>query len=281
MIRIEAPTSPIGRSLVAFGILALIAACSSLTATAVPTGSVASPSPGTTQVAAATPAPTPLPTFARNPAPIVDGEPYEQTVDPAMFVDGVDNPFFPMVRGATFTFDGAEHVVVRVLPETKDILGVQATVVRDQVFADGELAEDTIDWYAQDRQGNVWYFGEQTAEYENGAVTSTAGSWEAGVDGAQPGIVMLADPQAGDRYRQEFYRGEAEDLAEVTAVTGSVSVPAGTWSGSEVLVTEEWTPLEPDVRERKTYVRGVGVVAIKTSKGGTDRTRLTTYTIPG
>jgi hypothetical protein len=247
-----------------------------------PPGTASGPLPTATLTAGATPSPaaTPLPTFPRNPAPIIDGTPYVQAIDPAMFVEGVDNPFFPMVKSATFVFDGDEHIEVTVLAETKDILGVAATVVRDQVFADGELAEDTLDWYAQDRQGNVWYLGEQTAEYENGKVTSTAGSWEAGVDGAQPGIVMLAHPQAGDRYRQEFYAGEAEDLAEVTAVSGSVSVPAGSWSGSDVLVTEEWTPLEPDVRERKTYARGVGVVEIRTIKGGREVTTLTKAEFP-
>src|SRR5262249_39798178 len=141
-------------------------------------------------------------------------------------------------------------------------------VVSDTVFAAGVLAEDTLDYYAQDRQGNVWYMGESTAEYENGKVTSTAGSWEAGVDGALPGIIMLADPQVGDQYRQEFHAGDAEDLAQVTALSGSVKVPAGSWSGTDVFVTEEWTPLEPDVRERKTYVRGIGNVKTETIKGG-------------
>jgi hypothetical protein len=146
------------------------------------------------------------------------------------------------------------------------------------VFDRDVLIEDTLDWYAQDRDGNVWYMGEQTAEYENGKVSSTAGSWEGGVDGAQPGIVMLADPQAGDTYRQEFYAGEAEDVAAITATAGEVRVPAGTWSGADVLVTEEWTPLDPDVRERKTYARGYGVVEIRTVKGGDEMTTLTSMT---
>ena len=148
------------------------------------------------------------------------------------------------------------------------------------MFEDGELIEDTLDWYAQDVAGNVWYLGEDTAEYENGVIVSTAGSWEAGVDGAQPGIIMLADPQVGDVYRQEFYAGEAEDLAEITALTGSVSVEGGSWSGDEVLVTEEWTPLEPEVRERKTYALGVGVVEARTILGGDDVVFLRSYEIP-
>jgi hypothetical protein len=260
----------------------LVAACATSTTTEAPASGTARAisTPTTAPTAAATVIP-PSPAFARNPAPILEGTPYAQTIDPADFVDGVDHPFFPMVRGAHFVFDGAEHVEVDVLSETKLILGVSVTVVRDRVFQDGELIEDTLDWYAQDVDGNVWYFGEQTAELENGKVTSTAGSWEAGVDGAQPGIVMLATPQAGDTYRQEFYEGEAEDLAEVTSLDGSVSVPAGSWSGTDVLVTEEWTPLEPDVRERKTYARGVGVVEVRVIEGGDEVTTLTEATIPG
>jgi hypothetical protein len=222
---------------------------------------------------------SPGPAFPRNPAPFVEGQAYVQNIDPAMFIGGVDNPFFPMVRGAKFVYDGAEHIEVNVELGGVEILGVYATIVRDQVFSNGQLAEDTSDWYAQDTQGNVWYFGEQTAEYENGQVTSTAGSWKAGVDGAQPGIVMLADPQAGDAYRQEYLQGEAEDLAEVTATTGTISSKAGSWSGADVLMTEEWTPLEPNVRERKTYARGVGVVEVRVVEGGDEVTTLTSATI--
>jgi hypothetical protein len=264
--------------------VALAAACGSRTTTpppsaaatqGIPSGPVSISSPPPT----ATPASTPF-AFERNPAPVVDGTPYTQTIDPASFVDAVDNPFFPMVPGATFVFDGAEHVEVEVLPDRKTILGVSVTVVRDRVFDEGTLIEDTLDWYAQDRQGNDWYFGEKTAEYENGKVTSTAGSWEAGVDGAVPGIVMLAEPRVGDEYRQEFYEGEAEDLAAIVAVEGSIKVKAGRWSGADVLVTDEWTPLEPDVRERKTYARGFGVVEIRTVKGGDEVTTLTSATFP-
>jgi len=270
------------------GVAAIATACTGPTVTPASTSvppspaavkTQAPPTAGPATLAPPTTGATAVP-FPRNPAPIVDGTPYTQTIDPASFVDGVDNPFFPMIRGAKFVFDGAEHVEVEVLPDRKTILGVQVTVVSDRVFEDGELIEDTLDWYAQDRQGNVWYFGEQTAEYEKGKVTSTAGSWEAGVDGAVPGIVMLAAPRAGDEYRQEFYEGEAEDLAAIVAVEGTISVKAGSWSGSDVLVTEEWTPLEPDVRERKTYARGFGVVEIRTVKGGDEVTTLTRATIP-
>lgn len=257
-----------------------LAGCSQATGTAGPTASAAATgTPAPISTAVGTPAPTPVPTFARNPAPVVDGQPYVQTIDPAQFVGGIDNPFFPMIRGASFVFDGAEHVEINVEVGGKEILGVYTTIVRDKVFVDGQLVEDTSDWYAQDVQGNVWYFGEQTAEYENGQVTSTAGSWEAGVNGAQPGIVMLAVPEAGDQYRQEFLAGEAEDLAEIIATQGDVTSRAGTWSGGDVLVTEEWTPLEPGVRERKTYARGVGVVEIRTIEGGDDVTTLTSTSL--
>ena len=236
-----------------------------------------SPSPGpltTVEPTSVTPSPTPAPTptpapaYPRNPAPIVEGAAYEQAIDPADFVATVDNPFFPLPPGTRFTFGGDEDNKVTVLSETKLILGVTTTVVHDEVYADGALEEDTLDYYAQDRDGNVWYFGEKTAELKDGKVTSTAGSWEAGVHGGQPGIVMLAVPRVGDSYRQEFLKGEAEDLAQVTAVSGSIKVPAGSWSGADVLVTEEWTPLEPDVREQKTYARGVGIVETRVLKGG-------------
>src|SRR5262245_55838411 len=264
--------------LVPVAFVPLLAACGA---------AVTTPSPAATDLAASSPpsaaatalGPTPVPTFARNPAPYVEGEPYAQTIVPAMFVGGIDNPFFPMTRGASFAFDGAEHAEVNVEVGGKEILGVYTPIVRDQVFEDGELVEDTRDWYAQDSQGNVWYFGEETAEYENGQVSSTAGSWEAGVDGALPGIVMLARPEAGDQYRQEFLAGEAEDLAEVIATSGQVQSKAGRWSGSDVLVTEEWTPLEPGVRERKTYARGVGVVEIRTIQGGDEVTTLTSSSL--
>jgi hypothetical protein len=204
---------------------------------------------------------------ARNPAEYVEGQTYEPTIDAATFVDAVDNPFFPLVPGTVYTFEGSgEHVVVTVTHDTKEILGITTTVVHDQVTVDGAVTEDTTDWYAQDAAGNVWYMGEQTAEYENGVVTSTEGTWEAGMDGAQPGIVMLADPQVGDTYRQEWYEGQAEDLAKVFALDGSAEVPAGSYTG--VIVTEEWTPLSPDVIEHKSYARGIGVVYEEQTQGG-------------
>ena len=194
-------------------------------------------------------------------------------LDPAEFVAGIDNPYWPMAPGTEWVYretdaDGSEQrVEVAVTDRTKKILGIDAVVVRDVVSEDGELREDTYDWYAQDEDGNVWYLGEETKEYENGEVVSTEGSWEAGVDGAQAGIVMPADPKVGLAYRQEFYAGEAEDRGEILRLDARAEVPFGSFG--ELLLTEETTPLEPDVVEHKFYAKGVGpVLAVAVSGGG-------------
>jgi hypothetical protein len=185
-------------------------------------------------------------------------------LDPANFVAEINHAYWPMPVGATWTYsevdiDGTEvRVVVEVLAETRDILGIAATVVRDQVTEDGELIEDTFDWYAQDAQGNLWYLGEDTKEYEGGEVVSIAGSWEAGMDGAQPGIILPAAPAVGQAYRQEYYAGEAEDNGEILSVSERVAVKAGEYE--DVVMSKDTTPLEPDVVEYKWYAPGVGVV---------------------
>jgi len=256
-----------GTLAVAGAVLLSVSACTGNAATpsaaspeaAAPASSRPSP---TTALTTPSTAPQATPTTApeRDPAAYVEGAPYAVTIDPADFVAVVDNPYFPMIPGTTTIFDGGgEHIVVEVTDYTKIIEGVAATVVRDRVYTKGKLAEDTFDWYAQDQAGNVWYFGEDTIEYENGKPGSTAGSWQAGVDGAQPGIVMLADPQVGDVYRNEFYPGQAEDLSKVIELGGQLTVPAGAYS--ETILTEDWTPLEPDQLERKTYAPGVGQIA--------------------
>jgi hypothetical protein len=188
---------------------------------------------------------------------------YAPEIDPATFVDRIDNPFLPLLPGARWVYEGEvdgelERVEVVVTDERREVMGVSTVVVRDTVTVDGELEEETFDWFAQDADGNVWYFGEDSREYEDGEVASTEGSWEAGVDDALPGIVMEASPTVGDAYRQEYYPGEAEDLAEVTALDGTEAVPVGTYQG--VLVTKEWTPLEPDTIEEKRYAAGVGLI---------------------
>jgi len=208
------------------------------------------------------------------------GADYAPDIDPARFTAQVDNPFLPLPPGARWVYDGttadgAEHTVVEVQAGTKKIMGVDCVIVRDTVSLDGQVVEDTYDWFAQDDEGNVWYFGEDTKEYEEGAVASTAGSWEAGVDGAQPGIAMEAKPKAGDRYRQEYYRGEAEDMGEVLGVDERVDVPFGHFDG--VLKTKDTTPLEPDVVEHKYYASGIGLVLELDPTGGSERVELTDF----
>lgn len=190
-------------------------------------------------------------------------ETYAPVINPADFVSGVDNPYFPLKPGATLVYEGKtekgnEHNEVAVLPETKVILGVTCVVVSDTVTVDGTLEEATIDWYAQDEQGNVWYFGEDSKEYENGKVVSTKGSWEAGVNGAQPGIVMEAHPAVGDTYRQEYYKGEAEDMAQVLSLTESATVPYGSYT--DLVMTKDWSALETGNVEHKYYARGIGFI---------------------
>ena len=198
--------------------------------------------------------------------------------DPDNFVSEVTNPYFPLTPGTTLIYRGeAEGVPTRnetyVTYDTKVILGVTCTVVRDQAFEEGALVEDTFDWYAQDVNGNVWYFGEDTKELgENGNVISTEGSWEAGVNGAEPGIIMLADPQKGDRYQQEFAPGVAEDMAQVLGFEESLCVRYGCFE--DVLVTKEWTPLERGVVEKKYYANGVGFIFGVMVKGGEEQTEL-------
>jgi hypothetical protein len=164
-------------------------------------------------------------------------------------------------------------VVVTVTRRTRRIAnGVTARVIHDVVTEDGELVEVTDDWYAQDRAGNVWYLGEATTEYENGRRHSTAGSWEAGVDGAQPGVIMPARPRPGLRYRQEHYAGEAEDRARVLSRREQAEVPAGHFE--RVLMTRDVDRLRPRSLEFKFYARGVGPVLAVSVSGGSDREEL-------
>lgn len=187
---------------------------------------------------------------------------YNPVINPSDFVNKIDNPLFPLTPGTTFIYEGMtekgnEHVEVKVTHNTKVILGVTCIEVRDTGTVSGVLAEDTLDWYAQDKDGNVWYFGENALEYnENGEVVSIEGSWKAGVDCAKPGIIMKAHPQVGDLYRQEFALGEAEDMAEVLSLNESITVPFGSFT--QCLETKEFSPLEPDVLENKFYAPGVG-----------------------
>ncbi len=188
---------------------------------------------------------------------------FEVPFDPSKFQAEVTHPYFPLSPGTVWTYeglteDGLERIVVEVLAETRQVAGVTAIVVRDRVFLDGSLIEDTFDWYAQDEDGNVWYLGEDSKEIENGRVVSTEGSWETGVDGAMAGIIMPATPTVGQAYYQEFYAGEAEDRGRILSLNESVSVPAGSFTNC--IQTEDTTPLERDVLEHKFYCPNVGVV---------------------
>jgi hypothetical protein len=190
-------------------------------------------------------------------------EPYNPQIDPADFSTTIDNPYFPLIPGTTFVLEGTkegekQHNDVIVTDATITIMGVTCVVVEDRVLVNDVITELTFDWYAQDKDGNVWYFGEDSTAFEEGQPPDTGGSWEAGVEGALPGIIMPGEPKVGDVYRQEYWKGEAEDFAEVTAVTGTITVPYGTFD--HTLVTKEWSPLEPDVIEGKTYAPGAGVV---------------------
>ena len=203
---------------------------------------------------------------------------------PAEFTTRITNPWWPMQVGARWVYretapDGTvQHDVVTVLPRTKVVAnGVTARVVHDVATEDGTPIEVTDDLYAQDRCGNVWYLGEATTEYENGKPVSTEGSFEAGVDGAQPGVIMPAHPKASLAYRQEYYEGHAEDRGEVVSLREQVGVPFGPFPRGTVLMTRESNPLEPMVLEYKFYARGIGPVLAIGVSGTSGREELVRY----
>ena len=204
---------------------------------------------------------------------------YAPEIDPANFVAGVTHPLFPLVPGTEYTYMGpGEMIKVAVTSDTRMILGIPCVVVKDTAYVGNEIVEDTLDWFAQDKDGNVWYMGEDTKEYEGGKVVSTEGSWEAGVDGAQPGIVMHAvQPALRQPYRQEYYACEAEDMAEVTALAKAISVPFGDYT--DCLETHEFTPLEADLDETKYFCPGVGLT-LEVDNATGSRTELVGLTIP-
>jgi hypothetical protein len=197
---------------------------------------------------------------------------------PARFVSRVSNPWFPLKPGTQFVYRGVKdgkrsRELLTVTHRRKTIAGVRCTVVRDLLYLRGRLEERTTDWYAQDARGNVWYFGERTAELDrHGHVRATSGSWQAGVHGAMAGIYMPAHPRVGQTGRQEYLRGEAEDHFRVKSLRAHVSTPGA--SSRHALLTEEWTPLEPGVIDHKYYVRGIGTVLEQTVKGGDERNTL-------
>ena len=194
-------------------------------------------------------------------------------LDPKNFSTRIDNPYWPMDPGTRWTYSETDQegskleVVVTVSDQTKKIAnGVTARVVRDTVTEDGAIVEDTFDWYAQDKEGIIWYLGENTAEFENGKLKTKEGSFEAGVDGAKPGIIMPADPKDGMQYRQEYYKGKAEDNGEVLSTDEMVQVPAGHFD--EALLTKDTITIEPNVLEYKLYAKGVGPLLTLGVSGG-------------
>jgi hypothetical protein len=200
-------------------------------------------------------------------------------LDPAEFSTQIDNPYFPLVPGDRYIYretdaEGAkQRVVVSVSHETKLIAnGITARVVHDRVTEKGKVVEDTFDWYAQDSDGNVWYLGENTVECKKGKIKSHSGAFEAGVDGAQPGVIMPANPEPGLQYRQEYYAGKAEDKAEIVSLHEQAQVPFGHFP--DVLMTKDLNPLDPKVLEFKFYAKGIGPVEAIAVSGGTDREEL-------
>jgi hypothetical protein len=205
------------------------------------------------------------------------------SLDPAGFTTEIDHPYWPMEPGTRWSYlesdpEGGELTVdVTVTSATKTIAnGIEARVVRDTVYRDGEIIEDTFDWYAQDAAGAIWYLGEDTAEFEDGEIVSRDGSFEAGVDSALPGIALPADPEPGMSYRQEYYAGEAEDNGAVLSVEELVEVPYGRFESA--LLTRDTNPLEPDVAELKFYAPGVGPVLTLDVSGGSGREELVEVT---
>ena len=211
--------------------------------------------------------------------------PFDPEIDPDNFVSPAEssenpNPYWPMVIGTTWVYEGdGETITVTITDETVEVLGVECVVVRDIVVdEDGEAVEDTVDWYAQDKDGNVWYFGEISQNFEDGELTDIEGSWKAGVDDAKPGIIMFANPEVGTVYRQEFALGNAEDMGEILDLDASASTPGADCDG-DCLVTADFTPIDPGALEHKYYKPGIGfILEIKPDTG--ERLELISITNP-
>jgi hypothetical protein len=202
-------------------------------------------------------------------------------LDPADFTTTIDNPYWPMRPGSHWVYREVENGEahrddVTVTNETKTLGGIEARVVHDRVSQGGETLENTDDYYAQDSHGNLWYLGENTAEYENGKLKTKEGSWKYGADDAQPGVIVPASPKQGMKYREEYYAGHAEDAAEVLKVGSQVQVPYGRFHGA--VLTRNFSAIEPTVEEMKLYAKGVGPVMELIVSGGSGRTELLSFT---
>jgi len=200
-------------------------------------------------------------------------------VKSANFVKAINNPYFPLVPGSTSIFSGTKDTSkliqqITITKKTRKIMNVTCVEVDSTLTVDDKLAENTINWYAQDKQGNVWSFGVSVKKYStSGKVTSTAGTWLAGSNGALPGIVMQANPDANLTYRQNYYKGHAEDIAQVLSLNESVTGTSGSYTN--VLEIKEWTPLQPDVVVNKWYAKDVGLIMSKEVQGGNQELQLT------
>jgi hypothetical protein len=219
------------------------------------------------------------PATSSRPAPA-----YHPTINPADFSAKVDHRYFPLTPGSAKVFEGSrdgkpmrtEFVITH---RTRTVMGVKCVVVEDTVTSNGALVEKTQDWFAQKKDGSVWYFGENTAEYVNGVVSSTHGTWEAGVDGAVPGVIMHAHPSVGTEYYQEYRPGEAEDRAKILTLDSTIKVPAGKYSN--VITTEDSDPLNPDKTDKKWYASGVGVVrSVRIKSDSREQSSLVSVTGP-
>jgi hypothetical protein len=214
-------------------------------------------------------------TSAASPGLLKITDPYSPTIDPSAFTTKVDNPYFPLTPGTrtiyeAATQDGLQRTTTEVTRDIKNIMGVDTVVVHDTVTVDNEPHEDTLDWYAQDLEGNVWYFGEATKEFKAGGV-DTAGSFQAGVNSALPGIIMPAHPQVGDKYRQEYAKGVAEDTGEVLSLTGDENTPL-TGHANGLLVTKDANLIDPTAAsENKYYARGIGLILTVNTFGPPER----------
>ncbi len=211
--------------------------------------------------------------------------PYAVTINPADFVAVVDNPYFPLLPGSASIYEakkkeGLARVESTVLRETKVVMGIKAVVVHVRALLDGQLIEENYDWYAQDKQGTVWYLGEDVNNYEGGKFKDKAGSWEGGVAGALPGIIMYGNPAAhlGGSYRQEYRKGHAEDVADLLSVTETVTTPYGSFSN--VVKTLDYSTLDLKLREHKYYAKGFGEVKIVDLVSGEELVALVKFTAP-
>lgn len=250
------------------GTLSAVAATTTLALLGIATlsvsGSAAAPGGSANQSAGVTTSPVGAPSRCRLPGPYElphGGEAVD--IDPDDFTHRITNPYWPMRPGTTWRFketdaETTQHVKLTVLDRTRDVRGIRARVIHDVVREDGEIIENTFDWYGQDSGGTIWYLGEFTREYENGVPVNTEGSWEYGVDGAQAGVIIPANPKPGCRYRQEFLKGVAEDHAAILSIREDVKVRAGRFR--DVLTTGDYSRLEPWVTEHKFFAKGVGPV---------------------